>query len=244
LEFYLNPSNPNNILLLKISLSKMTHNLAAFRNFSTWPQAKELETLLNKNDIKTVLADNISVADLSFSGNTLLDKYEIKIKSSDFEKAEAILEKEAEDIINKIDPNYYLISFTNEELYGVLLKPDEWSIFDYKLAQKILTNRGKILDLEMLSSLKKDRLKILAKPEENQRPWIIAGYLFALFGGGLGIIIGYSLWKSKKTLPNGERLHTYNQKDRISGKKIFFISIIAFPLAFTLNILNLPYSIR
>ena len=228
----------NKSLFLRINNNSMIQNPIAFRNFPTLTQAKELEALLNKNDIKTVLADNIGLVDLSFSGNTLLDKYEVKVKSSDFEKAEAILEKEAEDILNEIDPNYYLINFTNEELYGVLLKPDEWSIFDYKLAQKILTNRGKILDLEMLSSLKKDRLKILVKPEENQRPWIIAGYLFAFLGGGLGIIIGYSLWKSKKTLPNGERIYSYNIEDRKSGKKILIFSIIIFPVAFVLNIMT------
>ncbi|MDR7209588.1 hypothetical protein [Flavobacterium piscis] len=216
----------------------MTENWTVFRNFPTLLQAQELEVLLNKNNIKTFLGDNIAPVDVTFSGSTLLNQYEIKIDSSDFEKAEAVLEKDAEDILDKIAPDYYLLSFSNEELYEVLLKSDEWNIFDYKLAQKILTNRGKTIDPEMLTSLKKERLKILTKPEENQKPWIIAGYLFSFLGGGIGIVIGYSLWTSKKTLPNGERIYSYNNADRKHGKTIFIIGLIVFPLALIIKILN------
>ena len=90
----------------------------------------------------------------------------------------------------------------------------------------------------MLASLKKERLNILSKPEENQRPWIIAGYLFSFLGGGIGIVIGYSLWTSKKTLPNGERIYSYNNADRKQGKTIFIIGLIVFPLALIVKILD------
>jgi len=216
----------------------MTENWIVFRKLNTLIQAQELETLLNENNIKTVLADNIAPVDITFSGSTLLNEYEIKIDASNFEKAEAVLEKDAESLLEKMDQDYYLLSFTDEELYEVLIKSDEWSIFDYKLAQKILTNRGKTIDHEMLASLKKERLNILSKPEENQRPWIIAGYLFSFLGGGIGIVIGYSLWTSKKTLPNGERIYSYNDADRKQGKTIFIIGLIVFPLALIVKILD------
>ena len=216
----------------------MTENWIVFRKLNTLIQAQELETLLNENNIKTVLADNIAPVDITFSGSTLLNEYEIKIDASNFEKAEAVLEKDAESLLEKMDQDYYLLSFTDEELYEVLIKSDEWSVFDYKLAQKILTNRGKTIDHEMLASLKKERLNILSKPEENQRPWIIAGYLFSFLGGGIGIVIGYSLWTSKKTLPNGERIYSYNDADRKQGKTIFIIGLIVFPLALIVKILD------
>lgn len=216
----------------------MTENWIVFRKLNTLIQAQELETLLNENNIKTVLADNIAPVDITFSGSTLLNEYEIKIDASNFEKAEAVLEKDAESLLEKMDQDYYLLSFTDEELYEVLIKSDEWSIFDYKLAQKILTNRGKTIDQEMLASLKKERLNILSKPEKNQRPWIIAGYLFSFLGGGIGIVIGYSLWTSKKTLPNGKRIYSYNDADRKQGKTIFIIGMIVFPLALIVKILD------
>lgn len=218
----------------------MIENFIAFRSFPSLVQAKELEALLSKNNIKTILADNLPPIDITFSGSTLQNQYEVKIDASDFEKAELILEKETENLLDTIDSDYYLMSFTNEELYEILLNSDDWNIFDYKLAQKILTDRGKTIDSDLLVSLKKERLKILAKPEENQKPWIIAGYIFSLLGGGIGIVIGYSLWKSKKTLPNGERVHSYSAEDRKHGKTIFFISIIIFPLSFIISILSNP----
>lgn len=216
----------------------MIQNFITFRNFPALIQAKELEMLLNKNNIKTLLTDNIAPIDITFSGNTLQNQYEVKIDSSDFQNAENILEKEAENLLDTIDKDYYLLSFSNEELYEIILNSDEWNVFDYKLAQKILSERGKTVDPEMLASLKKERLKFLAKPEENQKPWIIAGYIFSLLGGGIGIIIGYSLWKSKKTLPNGERVYSYNDQDRKSGKRIFLMSIIIFPLSFIFSIFS------
>lgn len=218
----------------------MIENFIAFRSFPSLAQAKELEVLLRKNNIETILADNLPPIDITFSGSTLQNQYEVKIDTSDFEKAELILEKETENFLDNVDSGYYLLSFTNEELYEILLNSDEWNVFDYKLAQKLLTDRGKTIDSDMLASLKKERLKILAKPEENQKPWIIAGYIFSLLGGGIGIVIGYSLWKSKKTLPNGERVYSYSTEDRKHGKTIFFISIIIFPLSFMVSMLSNP----
>lgn len=217
----------------------MIENFNVFRSFSTLAQAQELEALLNENNISTVLGDNIAPVDVTFSGSTLLNKYEVKISPFDFEKAEFIVEEEAGNLLDKIDKEYYLFSFTNDELYEVLIKSDEWNPFDYKLAQKLLINRGEKVDVEMLDSLKKERLKALAKPEESQKSWIIAGYLFSFLGGGVGVIIGYSLWSSKKTLPNGERIYSYKSEDRKHGKNIFIIGLIVFPILTIVKILNM-----
>ena len=217
----------------------MIENFNVFRSFSTLAQAQELEALLNENNISTVLGDNIAPVDVTFSGSTLLNKYEVKISPFDFEKAEFIVEEEAGNLLDKIDKEYYLFSFTNDELYEVLIKSDEWNPFDYKLAQKLLINRGEKVDAEMLDSLKKERLKALAKPEESQKSWIIAGYLFSFLGGGVGVIIGYSLWSSKKTLPNGERIYSYKSEDRKHGKNIFIIGLIVFPILTIVKILNM-----
>jgi len=217
----------------------MIENFNVFRSFSTLAQAQELQALLNENNISTVLGDNIAPVDVTFSGSTLLNKYEVKISPFDFEKAEFIVEEEAGNLLDKIDKEYYLFSFTNDELYEVLIKSDEWNSFDYKLAQKLLINRGEKVDAEMLDSLKKERLKALAKPEESQKSWIIAGYLFSFLGGGVGVIIGYSLWSSKKTLPNGERIYSYKSEDRKHGKNIFIIGLIVFPILTIVKILNM-----
>jgi len=217
----------------------MIEQYSIFRKFSTLEQAKELEAILNGKGIKSILADNAPPVDVTFSGNTLQNEIEIRIKQSDFKKAEQILEQDAENLINEVDKNYYLFDFTDDELYDILLKSDEWNKFDYTLAQKILTERGKSIDKSLLNSLEKQRLDDLAKPEGGQKPWIIAGYLFSLLGGFLGLIIGYFLWTQQKTLPNGQKIYSYKENDRKQGKYIFFIGLIFFPLFLIWKILDM-----
>lgn len=209
----------------------MDDTYSIFRKFSNLEQANELKQLLKEHGIESFVGDNIPPVDITFSGSTLKNEYEVRIKSSEFEKAQDILEKNAKKSIEQIDKDHYLFQFSNEELYEILLKADEWSPFDYSLAQEILKQRGKPIDEELLNSLKKERLKDLAKPEENQRPWIIAGYIFSVLGGFLGIIIGYFLWTSKKTLPNGQKVFSYTENDRKQGKYIFYIGLIITPIS-------------
>ena len=192
--------------------------------------AQELTALLHDHSIETEIADNSAPVDSNFGGSPLQYNIEVRIPVDDFEKAEQILKKEAESLIDNIDKDYYLFSFEDDELYDILLKPDEWNEFDYALSQQILKQRGKKVDQELLNSLKKQRLEDLSKPEGNQRAWIMAGYFFAFMGGFLGLVIGYLLWKSKKTLPNGQKVFSYEGKDRVHGKYIFYISLIIFPV--------------
>lgn len=213
----------------------MAEETNIFKKFSSLQQATDLKELLYTNGIDSVLADNIPPVDVTFSGNTLEHQYEIRIKQSDFKKAEKILERKAENLINEVDKDYYLFEFSDEELYDILLKSDEWNEFDYSLAQKILAQRGKLVDKDLLNSLKKQRLEQLAKPEESQKAWIMAGYIFAILGGLLGILIGYFLWTAKKTLPNGQKVYSYSENDRKQGKMIFIIAVIIFPVALILR---------
>jgi hypothetical protein len=201
-----------------------------FRKYASIEQSKEIAKLLNENNIPTLITDNKSRLDASFSGDNLNIQFEIKIESSDFEKAEKILEQNAELLISQLDENYYLFDFSDEELYEILLKSDEWSELDNKLAVQILQKRGKAVDTEMLNVLKKERLQVLAKPEESQTPWIIIGYITAILGGLIGIAIGYSIWKAKKTLPNGQSVYSYNENDRREGKRIFILGLILLPI--------------
>jgi len=39
------------------------------------------------------------------------------------------------------------------------------------------------------------------------------------------------LWKTKKTLPGGEKIYVYSKNDRIHGQLIFLIGIILWPIA-------------
>jgi hypothetical protein len=215
----------------------MTEELSIFRRFPSPAQAIELIELLHEVDIKAVLGDNRAPVDVTFAGNTHQDMFEVRIAPTDFEKAEALLEKVDANLADHVPKDYYLFAFSDDELYDILVKPDEWGDLDYSLAQQLLAKRGKPVDEQELKALKDARISQVSKPEKSNRPWIIAGYIFAVFGGFLGIIIGYFLWTSKKTLPNGQKVYSYNTKDRKDGKIIFFIGLIFFVVGLLLKVL-------
>lgn len=215
----------------------MENQYSVYKKYPTVEQVQEIIKFLNENSIETQFGENSSSLDSNFSGSSFNNEFEIKIKETDFEKANQLLEEIAENQINQVVSDYYLFSFSDEELYDIILKQDEWNEFDYSLSKKILADRGKSIDLDLLKSLKNQRLEDLAKPEENQKTWIISGYIFALLGGLLGIIIGFVLMTSKKTLPNGKLVYSYNEKDRIQGKTMFYIGLIMLPFYIIIKIL-------
>jgi hypothetical protein len=192
----------------------MGNQFSVFKKYSSVEQTQEVVTLLNSNEIETEIGNNIPPVESLLTGNNITPEFEIKIKILDFDKANKLLQSSAEKQINQVDKDYYLFSFSDNELYDIILKQDEWNEFDYSLAKELLSERGKPIDEELIKALKKQRLSDLAKPEENQKPWIIAGYIFALLGGFIGIIIGYLLMTSKKNLPNSQRVYSYNSTDR------------------------------
>lgn len=214
----------------------MENSFQIFRTFSIKEEALRLQSLLSNRNIKAESGDNIPSADVTFVNSTIHHQYEVRIQPSDFERAENIL---LEDIdIQSIDKSHYLFQFTNEELYDILLKPDEWNALDYKLAQHILIQSGQKIDSTLLDNLKSQRLADLAQPEKNQTLWILSGYLFAFGGGFLGLIIGSILRTAKKTLPNGERIYAYSKSDRKHGINILTIAIICTPIFFYFNFLK------
>lgn len=215
----------------------MGNQFSVFKKYSSVEQTQEVVTLLNSNEIETEIGNNIPPVESLLTGNNITPEFEIKIKILDFDKANKLLQSSAEKQISQVDKDYYLFSFSDDELYDIILKQDEWNEFDYSLAKELLSERRKPIDEELIKALKKQRLSDLAKPEENQKPWIIAGYIFALLGGFIGIIIGYLLMTSKKNLPNGQRVYSYNSTDRQHGKMIFYIGIALLPFYIILRIL-------
>lgn len=205
----------------------MAEKFITFKRFSNPGDANDLIELLKTHNIQYTLEDASTQFDVTFANNTLDKEVHIKLLPEDFERTEKLLIKKEKDLtINDIPKDYHLLEFSNEELIEVLMKPDEWSSIDYNLSQRILENRGKPVDPEFIETLRKKRNEELSKPEESQKNWIYAGYIFALLGGLLGLFIGWHLLTFKKTLPNGERIYGYVESDRRNGRNILVIGII------------------
>lgn len=139
-------------------------------------------------------------------------------------------------MIEHQDKDYYLLQFSDEELLDVLVKSDEWSETDVQLAAEILQKRGKKVDRKEIERLQSERMSLLRQADPLNSWWIVGGYLFAFMGGIIGVLIGYSIWQAKKTVPGGEKVFRYGEKDRKNAQIIFVIGSILLALGFLMRL--------
>lgn len=200
--------------------------------------ARPMAELLNKRGIPFELEDASVPVDITFSASPYLKEFHLKVPEAYYKKALKIWEADSESLMEQVDKNHYLFSFSDEELMEILAKADEWSKEDFVLAKKILNDRGKAVSDKELAALEALRLAELSKPAKADPAWIFLGYALALLGGFAGILIGYN-YRFKKTLPNGTRVHAYDEASRRQGKQIFYLGVVMFILTSALGLIAL-----
>lgn len=207
----------------------MQPHFITFKKFNDAALAFALTNLFEENGIEYYTEEVSLSFDPSFARNReLAIEYQVKISPDDFTRATALLNKSEAEDIKQVSKDYYLFTFTNEELMEILEKADEWSSFDHQLARKLLAERGVDISDDTLAGINQKREAELRVPEPPQSGWIIVGYICALAGGILGLFIGWHLTSHKKTLPDGEQVYEYKENDRKHGRNILYLSIIAF----------------
>jgi hypothetical protein len=206
----------------------MKEEFITFQKFNDQNSASELGDFFKEKKLEYVLEDNSLSFDPTFANNGFGKEFCIKLKQSDFEKANALLIEKAEGESIEIEKDYYLLSFTDKELLELIAASDEWSQFDVTLAKRLLKERGKEITPDEIEKIKSKRIEELSKPEEGQTTYIIIGYITAVLGGFLGMFIGWHLVTYKKTLPNGDRIYAYSGNDRKQGNRILIISVVFF----------------
>lgn len=201
-------------------------NFITYQRFNFKEKALELGEILTEKNIPYILEDNSINFDLNFGSSSHNQDFRIKLLKQDFFKVDEILTQLYLNEIDNVDSDYYLFSFSDEELIEIISKRDEWGLFDYLLAQKILKQRGKEINIEVVNVLKNNRLKELAQPDDNAKSWLFAGYLFSFLGGLMGIAIGYHLKTYKKALPNGDLMYIFSERVRNHGRNIMIIGSV------------------
>lgn len=204
----------------------MEDNFATYRKFIFKDDALDLIEILKEHKIDFILSDNSSRLDSTFGNDDNTKQFALKIERANFKKVEELEENLISKSLDNVNRDYYLFEFSDEELIEIVLKSEEWNKFDYLLAQKILKERGKEVNLDLIKAINKRRIDDL-KTEEASPKWLIyIGYLFSVLGGFIGIFIGLYLMNYKKTLPNGETIYGFGTEDRKSGKNVFICSIM------------------
>lgn len=215
------------------------NEFVTFQSFYTEEEALDIFGVLKEKGIEGKIEKPGELLDRTFIGDNLEKKVFLKIRSDDFQKANKILDARIEQNISALEKDYYLFSFTDNELLEIINKPDEWSRQDFLIAKKILKDRGETIPEEKIEEIKSERIRELENPEKETGSWIAFGYLLALFGIP-GIIFGLVIMSSKKILPTGRKVYVYNLNSRNHGRNVLIISGIVLLLAiikwFTVNL--------
>jgi hypothetical protein len=221
----------HNLQLFKRNPESMEPEFITYQKFNDVALANELAELLENHNVKYFLEEESQSFDPTFSYANSRE-YVVKVQPSDFEQVNVLLKNTANDTLGEVESDYYLLSFNNNELMEILAKADEWNAFDVQLARKLLAERGHAISDKEIANLEEDRIAALKTTEPSQGWWIFVGYVFAAAAGVLGFFIGWHLWTYKKTLPNGEMIYSYSEKDRKQGMIIFYLSFIGLAIAF------------
>ncbi|MGP8215049.1 MAG: hypothetical protein ACLQQ4_05755 [Bacteroidia bacterium] len=197
-----------------------------YRKFFSIVEAEPLLEFLKEKGIDYRVNNYNSNIGSTFASTNNPNQVEVKLLPAQFEVADNLLEQDVEDTINSLPADYYLFSFSENELMEILRKPDEWTPEDYILAQQLLKKRGKIIHQESLHAMKMERLEELRQPEKGNKAWNMAGYAASILGGFFGILMGWYMMSSRKILPNGESVYAYDTDTRLSGKRMALIGAV------------------
>jgi hypothetical protein len=208
----------------------MQDKFLTFKRLNDEAAADDLTQHLKEFDIPFIIEDTDKFFDPTFARDPMQRDIFIKLHPQDFVKAQQRLDEYYKGLIKNINSDYYLFGFTNDELIDILAKPDEWGDFDRQLSEQILKNRGVAIAAEQLAALKNKRHDELSKPASSGNNWVVVGSLMLCLGGFVAMFVGWHLYKSKKTLPDGSSIYIFNEADRQKGKLIFILASIVFAL--------------
>ncbi len=131
--------------------------------------------------------------------------------------------------VESVKSDHHFFSLSNDELFEIVIKPDQWSEDDYRLAKKILDERRR--ETDKVTEMFNEQWKVdFDEHEKSYRSLIYAAYVFSILGGLIGIIVGIHITTAKKTLPDGKQVLAYTLGDRQHGWQILIIGAIMFSL--------------
>ncbi|MBL7765636.1 MAG: hypothetical protein JNJ58_06065 [Chitinophagaceae bacterium] len=212
-----------------------------FEKFNSQEDAQEMLDLLLTHGIHATIEQGGKYFDPTFANISRQPEFLLMLNQNDFSLAQKILQDNYAQQYPNLSREYYLFSFTDSELLDILAKPDEWSIADHTWAQILLSERGKTIKPEEVSRQSEKRIREISKTERVNPLLISAGYLVSATGGLLylfyssfglaaslfGIGVGIALRYRTKTLPDGQTLFVYDERDREHGNRILIIALLS-----------------
>ncbi|MEY4926404.1 MAG: hypothetical protein RI894_840 [Bacteroidota bacterium] len=193
--------------------------------------AENMAALLRENNV----ACRIEYPNTHFSpvnyGDASTGVYRLMLANeSDFLRAENALLTIKEAEIAALPADYYLLKFSDEQLYQVLIESDDWGEFDQALAATLLEKRDVAIDADKISTAKAAR-KNAMQQDRISKATLALGFLLALMGNpiSLAMMIAYSV--SKKKTGNGVSFYRYDDFTRTT---VLWIGVVWLIMVFVI----------
>ncbi|QDA59553.1 hypothetical protein [Hymenobacter jejuensis] len=211
--------------------------LVTIQSFPTLEQTADITTVLAEYGIPFHLDNTRLVPANVLMQREIVEEVRVQVRRADLAHVRALLEEHAEATLADPPADYYLYTFTDQELLDILARPDEWSPNDYVWARRLLRTRGRGVPARETEIMRAHRTQQLARPHDASSKHLALGYALALLGGVIGIGIGWGLRASTVLLPDGRRVPQYSHESRRHGLFIMILGSVMLTLLWALRLL-------
>jgi|ADGO01.1.fsa_nt_gi hypothetical protein len=157
---------------------------ASYQQFFSPEEAEPIIAVLKENGIPYTFNKTRGILDAVIIGVNPNDQYDLRIPQHEFRRVSELLIANTKVNLDELEKDYYLFSFTCEELENIIANPDEWSAHDYVVAVELLKRKGESLPKEKLEELRESRFEVLAKSQKKFPGFGLAiAYLLPLWSG-------------------------------------------------------------
>src|SRR5690606_32574856 len=122
---------------------------------------------LKEHGIPYTLTKTRGQLDSIIVGDNYNDQYDLRIPQHEFTRVTDLLIANTKVNLDELDKDYYLFSFSREELENIINNPDEWSSNDYVIAVELLKSQGENVSREQLEELREKKIETLASSQKK-----------------------------------------------------------------------------
>lgn len=155
---------------------------ASYQQFFSPQEAESIITLLKEHGIPYTLTKTRGQLDAIITGVNYNDQYDLRIPQHEFTRVTDLLIANTKVNLDELDKDYYLLSFSREELENIINNPDEWSSNDYVIAVELLKSQGENVSREQLEELREKKIETLASSQKKVPGfWLVVAYALPLW---------------------------------------------------------------
>lgn len=211
----------------------MQDNPIVFKTLTNIEEAEKIGEHLALDGIAYEIESPPQLLDRNFIGEQPMPEHYIKIRPADFTRANIIVDDLYSNLAATIEEDYYLFTFSAEQLQDVIRNRNEWGDLNYHLAVLLSDRKTTGATGVLWTNITKDAVV------ENIQPvpvniWILAAGYFCLLTPPFlygypavgSLFIGWFIVGASATTSAGIKYPVYNKTGRIHGKIMITLSII------------------